>query len=78
MELDLQSLLGLHVTWCAQQLLSLAETPQPPLPRIRARTTSGTIGQLRHLLVTPWIQRKGEEKVPVVADENHHPFQKNI
>jgi hypothetical protein len=29
MELDLQSLFGLHVTWCAQ-LFSLTETPQPP------------------------------------------------
>ncbi len=29
MELDLQSLFGLHVTWCTQ-LLSLAETPQQP------------------------------------------------
>ncbi len=28
-EVDLQSLFGLHVTWCAQ-LYSLAETPQPP------------------------------------------------
>ncbi len=28
-ELDLQSLFGLHVTWCAQ-LHSLAETPQSP------------------------------------------------
>ncbi len=33
MELDLQRLFGLHVTWCAQ-LYSLAETPQlPPSPR---------------------------------------------
>jgi hypothetical protein len=32
MEVGLQSLLGLHVTWCAQ-LYSLAETPQlPPSP----------------------------------------------
>jgi hypothetical protein len=31
MELDLQSLFGLHVTWFAK-LFSLAETPQPPLP----------------------------------------------
>ncbi len=29
MEVDLQSLFGLHVTWCAQ-LFSLAETPQLP------------------------------------------------
>ncbi len=31
MEVDLQSLFGLHVTWCAQ-LYSLAETPQLPTP----------------------------------------------
>ncbi len=29
MEVDLQSLFGLHVTWCAQ-LYSLAEIPPPP------------------------------------------------
>ncbi len=31
MELDLQSLFGLYVTWYAQ-LFSLADTPQPPPP----------------------------------------------
>ncbi len=31
MELDLQSLFGLHVMWCAQ-LFSLAETQPPPPP----------------------------------------------
>jgi len=31
MYLELQSLFGLHVTWCAQ-LFSLAETPEPPPP----------------------------------------------
>ncbi len=37
MEVDLQSLFGLHVTWCAQ-LYSLAETPHlPPSPRIWTR-----------------------------------------
>ncbi len=37
MESDLQSLFGLHVTWCAQ-LFSLAEAPQlPPSPRIWTR-----------------------------------------
>jgi hypothetical protein len=42
MEVDLQSLFGLHVTWCTQ-LYSLAETPQlPPSPRIWTR-----IGQQR-------------------------------
>ncbi len=37
MEVDLQSVFGLHVTWCAQ-LYSLAETPQPS-PRIWPRIT---------------------------------------
>ncbi len=47
MEVDLQSLFGLHVTWCAQ-LYSLAETLQPaPSPRIWAHKTRGVIGQLR-------------------------------
>ncbi len=37
MEVDLQSLFGLHIPWCAQ-LYSLAETPQlPSSPRIRTR-----------------------------------------
>ncbi len=48
MEVDLQSLLGLHVTWCAQ-LYSLADTPQlPPSPRIWTNLDSyyeGAIGQ---------------------------------
>ncbi len=32
MEVDPQSLFGLHVTWCTQ-LYSLAKTPLPPPPR---------------------------------------------
>ena len=36
MDLDLQSLFGLHVTVC-EQLYSLAETPPPPNPRIWTR-----------------------------------------
>ncbi len=41
LELDLQSLFGLYVTWCAQ-LSSLAETPQlPPSPRIWAHIQEG-------------------------------------
>ncbi len=40
-ELDIQSLFGLHVTWCAQ-LFSLAEKPQPPSsPRIWAHIYEG-------------------------------------
>jgi hypothetical protein len=47
---DVQSLFGLHVTWCAQ-LFSLAEAPH------LGSYTRGAIGQLRrHLLVTPCIK----------------------
>jgi hypothetical protein len=55
MEVDLQSLFGLHVTWCAQ-LQSLAETPAIP-PRIWTRYTRAllVIKDRRHLLVTPCI-----------------------
>jgi hypothetical protein len=59
MEIDLQSLFGLHVTWCAQ-LYSLAETPQPPPPLPpHWDWDSYTRAQLvskyrRHLLVIPW------------------------
>ncbi len=55
MEVDLQSLFGLHVTWCAQ-LYSLAKTPLlPPLPRIGTRITRTLLvsKERRHLCVTP-------------------------
>ncbi len=42
MEVDLQSLFGLHVTWCAQ-LYSLAETLTPHLDSYY----EGAIGQQR-------------------------------
>ncbi len=45
MEVDLQSLFGLHVKWCAQ-LYSLAETPQlPPSPLHLDSYYEGAIGQ---------------------------------
>ncbi len=53
MEVDLQSLFGLHVTWC-EQLYSLAETPQlPPSPRIGTRITRALLvsKDRRHLFV---------------------------
>ncbi len=56
MEIDLQSIFGLHVTWCAQ-LFSLAETPQlPPSPCIWTRITRALLvsKDWRHLFVTPW------------------------
>ncbi len=59
MEIDLQSLFGLHVTWCAQ-LYSLAGTPQlPPAPRIWTRITRALLvsKDRRHLFVTPWSRR---------------------
>ncbi len=55
MEVDLQNLFGLHVTWCAQ-LYSLAETPQPP-PRIWTCFTRALLVSInrRHLSVTLWV-----------------------
>jgi hypothetical protein len=44
-EVDLQSLFGLHVTWCAQ-LYSLAETQQLPPPAV-GLVYEGAIGQQR-------------------------------
>ncbi len=56
MEEDLQSLFGLHVTWCAQ-LYSLAETPQLPAVSLRiwTRITRALLVSKgrRHLVVTP-------------------------
>ncbi len=47
MEVDLQSLFGLHVTGCAQ-LYSLAEIPQlPPFPALGLVLYEGAIGQQR-------------------------------
>ncbi len=57
MEVDLQSLFGLRVTWCAH-LFSLAETPQlPPSPRILTRITRALLvsKDRRHLFATPWV-----------------------
>ncbi len=56
MEVDLQSLFGLYVTWCAQ-LYSLAETPQFPPPRTWTRITRALLvsQDRRHLFVTPWL-----------------------
>ncbi len=56
MELDLQSIFGFHVTWCAQ-LYSLAVTRQPPIPQhLSSYTRALLISQdRRHLFVAPWI-----------------------
>ncbi len=57
LEVDLQSLFGLHVTWCAQ-LYTLAETPQlPPSPPIWIRITRALLvsQDRRQLFVTPWL-----------------------
>jgi hypothetical protein len=43
MEVDLQSLFGLHVKWCAQ-LYSLAETPHP---QALGLVYEGSMGQQR-------------------------------
>jgi len=54
MEVDLQSLFGLDVTWCAQ-LYSLAETPQPPIPPHWDSNTRALLVRKdrRHICVTP-------------------------
>ncbi len=44
MEVDLQSLFGLNVTWCAQ-LYSLAGTPQPPYSPALGLVYEVAIGQ---------------------------------
>ncbi len=59
MEVNLLSLFGLHVTWCAQ-LYSLAESPEtlqlPPSPRIWSRITRALLvsKDRRHLFVSPY------------------------
>ncbi len=56
MEVDLKSLFGRNVTWCAQ-LYSLAETPQlPPYPLIWTRITRAWLvsKDRRHHFVTAW------------------------
>jgi hypothetical protein len=57
MEVDLRSLFGLRVTWCAQQY-SLAETKPshsiPPYLDSYTRALLGSKDRRRHLFVTPW------------------------
>jgi hypothetical protein len=63
MEVDLQSLFGLHVTLCAQ-LFSLAETPLlPPSPRIWTRITRARLvsKDKRHIFVTPCCKGNKEQ-----------------
>ncbi len=58
MELDLQSLFGLYVTWCAL-LYSMAGTPEPPAlpPHLGSYMRALLVSQdRRHLFVTPWVQ----------------------
>ncbi len=51
MEVDIQSLFGLYVTWCVQ-LYSLAETPQPPPIGTRITRALLVSKDRRHLFVT--------------------------
>jgi hypothetical protein len=54
MELDLQSLFGLHV----YSMYPLAENPQPPPPHLGSYTKALLASQHRRLLfVTPWYQQ---------------------
>ncbi len=69
MEVDLQSLFGLHVTWCTQ-LYSLAETPQLP-PYLDSDTRALLISKhRRHLFVTPWFYALCQ---PVWGDQAGRP-----
>ncbi len=53
MEIDLQSLFGLYITWRAR-LYSLAETPNPPPPALDSYTRALFVSKdRRHLFVTP-------------------------
>ncbi len=64
MEVDLQSLFGIHVTWCAQ-LYSLAEAPQPPpIPPLWDSYTRALLvsKNRRHLFVTPCCTRSKHKK----------------
>jgi hypothetical protein len=63
-ELDLQSLFGLRVTWCAQ-LYSLAETLHTPHPPVLGPSYTRTFlvtkdrrEKRRHLFVTPCLESK--------------------
>ncbi len=59
MEVDLQSLFGLHVTWCALHSCThwLRPRNSPPSPRIWIRITRAFLvsQDRRHLFVTPWL-----------------------
>ncbi len=62
MEVDLRSLFGLHVTWCAQ-LYSLAKNPATPhLPPHLGSYYEGR-KERRHLFVTPWLAGNEPEKI---------------
>ncbi len=57
MKLDLQSLFGLHVTWCAQ-LYSFADHTAPPIPCIWTHSYTRWLlvsQNRRHLFVTPLL-----------------------
>jgi hypothetical protein len=66
MELDLQSLVGLHVHSCT---VLMAETPQLPPPSVSGLiqyTRALLVSQdRRHLFVTPWGKEWGTKHVPL-------------
>jgi len=67
MQVDFQSLFGLHVPWCAQ-LYSLAEIPQSPPPHLGSYTMALLVSQdRRHLFVTPWAILTETLKVTVLG-----------
>jgi hypothetical protein len=67
MELDIQSLFGLHVTGCAQ-LFSLAETQQPiASPRIWAHIRGGYWSA--KIDDIPWLTGKGTGKEQAIIHQ---------
>ncbi len=56
MEVDLQSLFGLHVSWCAQLLLICWDPATPSIPQHWDSFARALLASKfgRHLFVTPW------------------------
>jgi hypothetical protein len=89
MELDLQSLFGLHVKWCAHctTVYSLADTPEPPAlpPHFGGSYTRALLvsQDRRHLFVTPCLNLSNGRVPPLwkkniiiflPVNANHTPF----
>ncbi len=57
MELDLQSLFGLHVQWCTAVLIGWDPATPPPPPYLGSYTRALLVSQDRwHFFVAPWLE----------------------